>query len=97
MVEIFFFNQFKELCKENEIIKQMTTTYTLEQHKVAKWKKLTLVENAQCIINFVNLPNSFLIDGYNDIVKAYELYNIFSKTIIINNDVIFMKTLHYIT
>jgi D-arabinose 1-dehydrogenase-like Zn-dependent alcohol dehydrogenase len=43
------FNQFKELCEENEIRKQMTTTYTLEQNKVAKSKKLTLVENAWCI------------------------------------------------
>jgi hypothetical protein len=56
------FNQFKELCKENEIIKQMTTTYILEQNKVAKWKKLTLVANAQCLINFANLPSSFWIE-----------------------------------
>ncbi len=31
VVENIYFNQFKELCKENEIIKQMITTYTLEQ------------------------------------------------------------------
>ncbi len=52
----YFSNHF---CKENGIIKQMTTLYILDQNGVVKHKNKTLVESARCMISFVRFTNSF--------------------------------------
>jgi len=50
-----------KFCKENKIIKQMTTIYILEQNGVVEHKKKPLFENVRSMTNFAKLLNSFLV------------------------------------
>jgi len=59
IVGVIISNQF---CKENGIIKQMTTLYIWEQNGMVERKNKTLVENARCMISFVKLLNSFWVE-----------------------------------
>jgi hypothetical protein len=48
---------FNAFCKENDIVKQITIPYTLEQNGVTERKNRTLVESVQCMLQHMKLDN----------------------------------------
>lgn len=50
---------FAELCIENDIIKRLTTPYTIQQSGGAKRRKKTLLDMAKSMMAITNLPIFF--------------------------------------
>ncbi len=48
---------FNAFCKENDIVKQITIPYILEQNGVTERKNWTLVESVQCMLQHMKSDN----------------------------------------
>ena len=52
----FTSNEFKELCKESRIKRELSTPYNPQQNGVVEWKNITIMEVARAILHNQDLP-----------------------------------------
>jgi hypothetical protein len=61
----FLLDEFKIIRENHKIRKQLTTTNTLHQNKVAKWKIHTLLDKTKSMAIHNGVPNYFWIQIVN--------------------------------
>ncbi|KAL0386675.1 UNVERIFIED_CONTAM: Copia protein [Sesamum latifolium] len=71
--------QFKQICEDKGIIRQLTIPYTPQQNGVAERRNRTLLEMARSMMAQANLPISFWGDAI--LTAAYILNRVPSKSI----------------
>ena len=71
--------QFKKLCEEKGIIRQLTTPRTLQQNGVAKRKNRTLLEIVRSMMAQVNLPIPYWGDAL--LTATFVLNHVPSKSV----------------
>ncbi|GKV09292.1 hypothetical protein SLEP1_g20816 [Rubroshorea leprosula] len=91
--------EFNIFCEDFDIKRQLTTSYTPQQNRVAERKNRSLVEMAKSMLKAKGLPNSFWAEaihtcevhflGYSDETKGYRFYDPITKKLLISHDVIF--------
>ena len=52
----FTSNEFKRLCKDSRIKRELTTPYNPQQNGVAEWKNRTIMEAARAMLHDQDLP-----------------------------------------
>ena len=52
----FTSNEFKDLCKESEIKRDLSTPYNPQQNGVSEWKNITIMEAAKAMLHDQDLP-----------------------------------------
>ena len=75
----YLFEQFKELCDEKGITRQLTMPYTLQQNGVAKRKNQTLLEMVRLMMAQTNLLISYWGDTL--LIASYILNQVPSKSV----------------
>jgi hypothetical protein len=72
-------NQFKDLCEEKGICRQLTISNTLQQNGVVERKNRTLLDMVRSMMAQANLPISFLGDAL--LTAAYILNRVPSQLV----------------
>ena len=52
----FTSNEFKELCKESGIKRELSTPYNPQQNGIVEWKNRTIMEAARAMLHDQDLP-----------------------------------------
>ena len=52
----FTSNEFKELCKESGIKRELSTPYNPQQNGIAEWKNRTIMEAARAMLHDQDIP-----------------------------------------
>ena len=52
----FTSNEFKELCKESRIKRELSTPYNPQHNGIAEWKNRTIMESARAMLHDQDLP-----------------------------------------
>jgi transposase InsO family protein len=55
----YLFDEFKQICEEKEILRQLTIPYTPQQNGVAERRNQTLLEMIRSMMVQANLPITF--------------------------------------
>ena len=58
-------NEFNDFCKQSEIKRQLTTTYTPQQNGVAKRKNRTMMNMVRSMLSNKNFPKTFWPEAMN--------------------------------
>lgn len=71
--------QFKALCEQNGIRRQLTIPYTLQHHFVAERRNRTLLDMVRSMLIHANLPATYWGDAI--LTAAYILNRVPSKSV----------------
>ena len=79
--EEFTSNEFKELCKDSWINKEITTPYNPQQNGVAKRKNRTIMEAARAMLHDQDLPMNLWEEASRIVVYDRTILNLeYSRT-----------------
>ena len=64
----FTWNEFRELCKESGIKRELSTPYNPQQNGIVEWKNRTIMEVAKSMLHDQDLPMHFWEEAARTVV-----------------------------